>query len=149
MKKSIIAVLCTSIILSCSQSTKNSESQNKETASADGDTSITLNKGTKWKTDSMTTHNLVRLKVTANMFRVEPFPSRSSYQILGSDLADDADKMLQESKMENAGHNALNKWLTPITHQSERLKNITDTAEGRKLFDSVDRRINTFQQFFD
>ena len=110
---------------------------------------MTLNNGAKWKTDSTTTHNLVRLKVTANMFRVEPFPSQSNYQILGSDLANDADKMLQESKMENADHDALHKWLTSIKNQSERLKNITDTAEGRKIFDSVDRRINTFQQFFD
>lgn len=100
MKKSLFAVLCNSILLSCSQSTNNSESQSKETASAVGDTSTTLSKGAKWKTDSMTTHNLVRLKVTANMFRIEPFPSQTSYQILGSDLANDANKMLQESKME-------------------------------------------------
>ena len=149
MKKSLFTAFCASILLSCNQSTNNSESQSKETASAVGDTSMTLNNGAKWKTDSMTTHNLVRLKVTANMFRTEPFPSQSNYQILGSDLANDAYKMLQENKMENAGQDALHKWLTPITTQSERLKNITDTAEGRKIFDSVDRRINTFQQFFD
>jgi hypothetical protein len=43
----------------------------------------------------------------------------------------------------------LHKWLGPILNQSVRLKNITDTAEGRKIFDSVDRRINIFHQYFE
>lgn len=149
MKKKLLIILCVSILFSCNQGTNNSESQSAGTHSTDADTSLTLNNGAKWKADSTTNHNLVGLKTTANMFRVEPFPSLDNYQVLGSDLSGDADRMLQQSKMEGANHEALHSWLTPIVNQSTRLKNITDTAEGRRIFDSVDRRINIYGQYFE
>ena len=149
MKKKLFTVLCVSILFSCNQATNNSESQSNHNDSMATDTSLTLNNGAKWKADSVTNHNLVRLKVTANMFRVDPFPPLNTYQILGGDLANDVDTMLQQCKMQGADHEALHRWLAPISNQSTRLKNITDTAEGRKIFDSVDRRINLYSQYFE
>ena len=149
MKKSLFTVLFASILFSCNQSTNNSKSQSNDNHSMAADTSLTLNNGAKWKADSITNHNLIRLKTTANMFRVEPFPSQANYQILGKDLSNDVDTMLQQCKMKGDDHEALHKWLGPILNQSGRLKNVTDTAEGRKIFDSVDRRINIFPQYFE
>jgi len=149
MKKSLFTVLGAFILFSCNQNTNNSESQSDVSHSMSADTSLTLNNGAKWKSDSITNHNLIRLKVTANMFRVEPFPSQANYQVLGNDLANDVDTMLQQCKMKGADHEALHQWLTPILNQSTRLKNITDTAEGRKIFNAVDRRISIFDQYFE
>ena len=149
MKKKLLIILCCSFLFSCNQGTNNSESQSDETHSTDANTTMSLNNGAKWKADSITNHNVIRLKVTANMFRVNPFPPLSTYQILGSDLSNDVDTMLQQCKMKGADHEALHKWLGPILNQSNRLKTINDTVEARKVFDSVDRRINIFQQYFD
>lgn len=149
MKKSLFTVICVSFLLSCNQGTSNSESHDDHTNAMAADASLALNNGAKWKADSITNHNVIRLKTTANMFRVEPFPSQDNYQLLGNDLGDDLNTMLQECKMKGADHDALHQWLEPILHQSNRLKNITDTALGRKIFDSVDHRIDVYNQYFE
>lgn len=149
MKKSLFTVLFVSVLFSCNQSTNNSPSHDDDTHSAVADVNMTLNNGAKWKADSITNHNVIRMKVTANMFRVKPFPELDTYQLLGGYLSNDVDTMLQQCKMKGADHEALHKWLAPIIDQSGRLKNVTDTAVGRRIFDSVDNRINMFNQYFD
>lgn len=87
IKKSLFTVLGAFILFSCNQNTNNPKSQSDVSDSMSADTSLTLNDGAKWKSDSITNHNLIRLKVTANMFSVEPFPSQANYQVLSNDLA--------------------------------------------------------------
>ena len=148
MKKNLFIVLCISILFSCNQSSDKSESHSNDSHSMSADTTLTLNNGAKWTADSITNHNVIRLRVTANMFRVEPFPSLSNYQVLGNDLGSDVDTLLQQCKMKGADHDALHKWLEPILSQSNQLKNITDTTAARKIFSSVDGRINSYDQYF-
>lgn len=149
MKANVLIFLCATILYACNQSASNTESQSSETHSSIADTVLSLNNGAKWKADSITNHNVIRLKNTADMFRVKPFPSMESYQLLGSDLANDADTMIQQCAMKGADHEALHKWLHPILFQTGQLKNITDTAAARKIFDSVDKRIDEYQQYFE
>lgn len=149
MKKALLFILCSTVVFSCNQGTKNAESKNNDIQHMAVDTNLTLNNGAKWKADSITNHNLIRLKVTANMFRVYPFPSLANYQILGNDLSNDVDTMLLQCRMKGADHEALHQWLTPILNQSNQLKNITDTAEGRRVFKSIDQRINIYGQYFE
>ena len=149
MKLKLLIIVCGSILFSCNQGTKNSESKSNDDHTVAADTSLTLNNGAKWKADSITNHNVVSLKTTAGMFKVEPFPSLSNYQVLGNDLSSDLSTMLQQCKMKGDDHEALHKWLGPIINQSEHLKNVADTAEGRKIFDSVDNRINKYNQYFE
>lgn len=149
MRINLFIVLAGLFLFSCNQSTKTSEAEDHDAHAMATDTALTLNNGAKWKADSITNHNVVRLKTTANMFRVEPFPSLENYQLLAGDLAGDVDTMLQQCKMKGSDHDALHKWLTPIISQSNQLKNVTDTAQGRKLFEAVDQRIDTYQQYFD
>lgn len=149
MKKSLFAAVCVLFLVSCSQSANHSESHDSDTHAMSADASLTLNNGAKWKADSVTDHNVIRLKVTANMFKVDPFPPLNTYQILGNDLSKDVDTLLRQCNMKGDDHEALHQWLTPIIHQSYRLKSISDTAEARKVFDSLDQRINIFHQYFE
>ena len=149
MKKSLFTVIYASFLLSCSQSTNKPELHDHDTDSVAADTRLTFNNGAKWQADSITNHNVIRLRTTANMFRVDPFPPLNSYQILGNDLSGDIDTLLRQCKMKGDDHEALHKWLTPIIHQSYRLKDITDTAVARKVFDSLDQRIGLFHQYFE
>lgn len=147
MIKGLFTVCFASILLSCNPGANHSEAENNDIHTAD--TVLTLNNGARWKADSITNHNVIQLKVTANMFKVDPFPPLNTYQILGNDLSKDVNTMLQQCKMTGEDHEALHKWLTPIIQQSNRLKNVTDTIEAKKIFDSLDRRINLFPQYFD
>ena len=92
---------------------------------------------------------MIRLKNTADMFRIKPSRSASTYQLLGSDLANDEDTMIQQCTMKGTDHEALHKWLEPILNQTNQLKNITDTAAARNIFDAVDKRIDEYYQYFE
>jgi|SRR5665213_2927656 len=149
MKITPFIFLCAAMLFACNQSASNSESEASESHSSITDTALVLNNGVKWKADSITNHNVIRLKNTADMFRVKPFPSLATYQLLGSDLSGDVNTMIQQCKMAGASHEALHKWLKPVLDQSSQLKNISDTAAARKLFDNVDRRIDAYHQYFE
>lgn len=110
---------------------------------------LVLNNGAKWEADSITNHNVIRLKTTADMFRVQPFPSVNNYQLLGKDLSGDLDILIQQCKMKGDTHEALHKWLEPVLNFTNQLKNITDTAEARQIFNSVDSRIDDYRNFFE
>ena len=131
------------------------EQAKEETSSADkhdhdeNSSELVLNNGNKWKADSITNHNVVGLKTTADMFRVQPFPSINNYQLLGTDLSKDLDVLLKECKMKGEDHEALHNWLAPILKQTNDLKNITDTAKAREIFKSVDVRIDAYRNFFE
>lgn len=148
MKKNLFIVLCFAVLLSCNQNSNEVVSHKEDTKTMGTDTNLTLNNGAKWTADSITNHNVIALRVTANMFRVEPFPSLSNYQVLGNDLGSDVNNMIQQCKMTGPEHDALHKWLEPILHQSNQLKNIADTSAARKIFNSVDGRINLYDQYF-
>lgn len=149
MRKKLFIILAGVFLFSCNQGTNTSETEDHDSHAETTDTVLTLNEGAKWQADSITNHNLVRLKTTADMFRVEPFPSLETYQMLGNDLSGDVNTMLEQCKMKGADHEALHKWLTPIISQSNQLKNVTDTAEGRKIFAAVDQRIDAYHQYFE
>ena len=151
MKKILLILLSTNLLLACNaESDKEHKSEtdpvvheHTEAASA-----LVLNNGNKWKADSITNHNVVGLKTTADMFRVQPFPSINNYQLLGTDLSKDLDVLLKECKMKGEDHEALHNWLAPILKQTNDLKNITDTAKAREIFKSVDVRIDAYRNFF-
>lgn len=113
------------------------------------DTVLSLNNGAKWRADSITNHNVIRLKTTADMFNVDPFPSINNYQLVGNDLSNDIDTLLQQCKMKGDDHEALHKWLEPILGLSNQLKNATDTAAARQAFKSIDARIDAYPNYFE
>ena len=137
------------MLFACNQSANHTKSESDEINSSITDTVMTLNNGAKWRADSITNHNVIQLKNTADMFRVKPFPSLATYQLLGSDLSSDVNTMIQQCKMKGDDHEALHKWLSPVLSQSNRLKNITDTAAARKIFDNIDQRIDAYYQYFE
>ena len=149
MKKILFVIAISSFLFACNSNS--SKTGTADTASDEaGETSVlTLNNGVKWKADSNTNRHLAGLKTTANMFKVNPFPPIEEYHILGSDLKSGLDSMIQDCKLTGKPHEELHKWLGPVLRQTNELKNITDTAVARSVFDSLDSRINIYYNYFE
>ena len=149
MKQIKFLLVCASLLFACNQSADKTADNGQTGHEQHQDTVLSLNNGAKWKADSVTNHNVVRLKSTADMFRVAPFPSINNYRVLGNDLSNDVDTLIQQCKMKGDEHEALHKWLEPILNLSGQLKNTTDTSEARQIFKSVDTHIDAYRNFFE
>ena len=151
MKKLFYLFAASIILFACNQGSNKTESDEHATheATTPNDTALSLNNGAKWKADSVTNHNVVNLKNIADMFRIEPFPSLTNYQVLGGDLNTGLNKMIKECKMSGPDHDMLHKWLEPVITETNQLKSVTDTAQGRKIFRSIDARIDNYRNFFE
>ena len=149
--KNLFYLLLSIIILSaCNQgSNKTITDDSVIHENADIDTVLTLNNDAKWKTDSITDHNVVNLKTIADNFRIKPFPSVTDYQLLGNDLNGGVNKLIHDCKMSGPAHDALHKWLEPVLSQTNHLKTITDTSVARTTFKSIDARIDAYHTFFE
>lgn len=110
---------------------------------------LVLNNGAKWKADSNTRNNVMRLKTTIDMFKAQHLSPINDYQLLGKDLSDGLDILIQQCKMKGEEHEVLHKWLEPVLYATNQLKDITDTSIARQVFDSVDKRINNYSIFFE
>jgi len=149
MKKIFFILFSTAFLLACNQGSNENES-NENTMSDHAETSeLTLNNGAKWKADSSTNRHLISIKTTVNMFKVGPFPAVDKYQILGSDIQDGLNAMIKDCTLKGAPDEALHKWMLPILRQAGELKNVSDTAIAKPIFDSLDQRINIYYDYFE
>ena len=149
MKKVFFILCSTAFFLSCNQSSNQKEPVENSMHETHENTELTLNNGAKWQADSSTNRHLVSIKTMANMFKVAPFPAAEKYQILGSDLQAGLNSMIQDCTLKGAQDEALHKWMLPILRQAGELKNVTDTAIARPIFDSLDQRINIYYDYFE
>ena len=137
------------LFLSCNQSATQKEPIENGKQEIHENTELTLNNGAKWQADTSTNRHLVSIKTMANMFKVAPFPGVEKYQILGADIQAGFNSMIQDCTLKGAQDEALHKWMLPILHQAGELKNVTDTAIARPIFDSLDQRINIYYDYFE
>ncbi len=149
MKKLIRLILCVTLLSACNQSSNKVEPGEHVSHDQDQAIALTLNNGAKWQADSSTNQHLIEIKTMANMFKVAPFPAIEKYQILGSDIQAGFNSMIKDCTLKGAQDEALHKWMLPILDQARELKNVTDTAIARPIFDSIDHRINIYYDYFE
>lgn len=150
MKKFIYLVSGLFILIGCSQNPVKTEGgDHNDHDQATINTELTLNNGSKWKADSITNHNVMNLKTTADNFRIKPFPSATDYQLVGNDLNAGVNKLIGDCKMSGPDHDALHHWLEPVLRESNDLKSSKDTAAARATFESLDKRIDDYHKYFE
>ena len=149
MKKIFFILFSTAFLLACNQGSNKNESNEHVTSDHAETSELTLNNGVKWKADSSTNRHLISIKTTVNMFKVGPFPSVDKYQILGSDIQDELNAMIKDCTLKGAQDEALHKWMLPILRQAGELKKVSDTAIAKPIFDSLDKRINIYYNYFE
>ncbi len=149
MKRIIFGLLCCSFLFSCNQNSAEADHDAHMDTVSVQQTQLTLNNGEKWKADSITNHNVIILKTISDNFKIKPFPSSNDYQILSGDLSNGLNEMIQQCKMTGPDHEALHHWLEPILEKNKELKNISDTANARKVFLSIDQRVDDYHNYFE
>ena len=148
MRKASLLLLCCTLFLFACNSASNKEEEHAEHSHSET-SELALNNGAKWKADSITNHNVVVLKTIADNFKIKPAPSVNDYQLLGSDLKNGLDKMIRECKMTGADHEALHHWLNPLLKENSELKNLTDTALAKSVFNSIDKQLDEYHNYFE
>lgn len=149
MKKSLFILLSASLLFACNQAPDKSTEDKHVIHDIKQTTELALNNGTKWKADSVTSHNVANLRGIADDFKTEPAPSVSNYQKLSVDLNTGLNKMIKECKMTGADHDALHKWLQPILEENAELKNSSDTEIAGTIFKSIDKRLDNYINYFE
>jgi hypothetical protein len=149
MKKMLFALLSTAFLFACNQNSHQQDLQGHEATGNVQSTGLTLNNGAKWKADSITNRNVINLKTMVDNFRIKPFPSLNEYHLLSADLNNGLNQMVQQCKMTGPDHEALHHWLEPILQENKNLKEASDTSNGRKIFHSIDKRIDNYHNYFE
>lgn len=149
MNKIIFTLLSSALLIACNHGSQPKDLQQFEANEHVVDTTLTLNNGAKWKADSITNHNVVNLKTIADNFRIKAFPTIGEYQLLSVDLSNGLNTMIQQCKMTGPDHEVLHHWLEPILNDTKELKNVKDTASGRIVFRSLDKRIDSYKTYFE
>lgn len=154
MKKILGILAVTSLLLACNSNSEQEKSTVPESTTdqhehGEKGSELVLNNGAKWKADSVTNRNVIDLRTIADNFRILPSPSAGEYQILSNDLNNALNKMIKECKMTGPDHDALHQWLEPVLKETNELKNVSDTAIGRKIFKDIDQRIDHYHNYFE
>jgi hypothetical protein len=149
MKKILVILLASVFLFACNQNSHQQDLHEHEGNENVQNTELTLNNGVKWKADSITNHNVVNLKAMVDNFRIKPFPSLNEYHLLSADLNNGLNKMVQQCKMTGPDHEALHHLLEPILQENKNLKEASDTSNGRKIFHSIDKRIDNYHNYFE
>ena len=147
MKKAFLLLSFPLLLFACT-STSNKTEEHAEHKHGEM-TGVALNNGAKWKADSITNNNVLDIKTITDNFRIKPFPSANDYQILGSDLKNGLDKMINECKMSGPDHEALHQWLNPVLKNVNELKTVSDTTKGRSVFKSIDKELDDYYNYFE
>jgi hypothetical protein len=133
----------------CNQSSNKAEPGEHVSTDQNQTPALSLNNGTKWQADSVTTSNVAYLKKIAGNFRTKPHHLLSDYKALSTDLNNALNKMIQQCKMTGPDHEALHHWLEPILKENNQLINITDTAIAASAFKSIDTRLDVYNNYFE
>lgn len=148
MQKSILLIASLFILAACNQPAGNTTNAEANDSTAHTPSTLSLNNGNKWVADTSTNQRVIDLRTIADNFKIQPSPSINEYNILGNDLDQSLQRLLKECKMTGADHDALHQWLEPLLQETNQLKTITNISSAKQIFDTVDKRIDSFHQYF-
>ena len=126
----------------------NNDNTNKAADSTMADTTG-LNAGAKHAVDTAISRSFIELKNMTDMFAINPTPPADAYQIYGNDMSTGLDRMRKAYDSTGDADDAMNQWINPMIRQSDQLKTVTDTSVGRRVFDSIKKQVDMFDQYFD
>lgn len=152
MKKIILIVFVLTFLVGCDTGKGKEQQKDSDTVSIKQDDHIEssgklqLNKGAKWKIDSVTAINVGSLKtIVAEAKQSKP----SNYTVAAAKLQDGLNKLITECKMKGADHDALHHWLEPVIENTKELKSVETEEKGAIILSNINHDLDLFDQYFE
>jgi len=125
-----------------SPGTQEQKSENEEQERNEATSALQLNKGTKWKADSITHVNVAALTQLVNDSSYRDDKNVASLILR---LQTRLDTLVQQCKMTGPAHEALHSWLKPVLHDTKELK------EGQYdlKHEQLRKDVQSFYDYFD
>lgn len=160
MKKIVVLLLCATIFWACDN---NGEAKKENTShdikgthheavegthQEEGDTSLSLNDGVKWKSDKSTNKNVAELQQVISNFYKHKNKSAAGYSAVAQELQIGLNKMINECRMKGAEHDALHLWLYPLLKNVKDLKEAKGIEASGKEFDRIAQQVKNYSNYF-
>ena len=110
---------------------------------------LVLNKGAKWKADSITHANVNKLRATVENFNAGTDKSMVAYQQTATDLRHGQDRLVRECKMTGSDHTALHKWLVPLMEEIARFSRSATQASSAQSLKAIHTQMELYAQYFE
>lgn len=157
MTRKIVTALILFSFFACSQGNKKENSTTtvteprEEHAAAEDthSTELTLNKGSKWKTDESTRLHAAKLNTAIDAFNKKEAPGVAEYHTFAAELQTELGALVKACRMKGADHEALHLWLGPVMKQTADLKSVGTAGEGKKVTEQLSADIKKFNQYFE
>ena len=109
---------------------------------------LTLNKGSKWKTDESTRFHAANLRTAIEEFNKKKEPGLTGYHSFAAELQTELGALVKSCRMKGADHEALHLWLGPVMKQTADLKSVRTAEEGKMVTEQLSADIQKFDQYF-
>lgn len=110
---------------------------------------LVLNKGAKWKADSITHNTVKKMRVTVENFNAGTDKSMAAYQQTSANLRHGQDKMVRECKMIGPDHTSLHKWLVPLIEKIAQFSRSATQASAAQSVKEIHAQIELYTQYFE
>ena len=152
MKKVLILLLPAAIWWGCKDNEPaqvKSETTEEATHHHEAETTtLQLNNGAKWKSDS-STNAQVKLMTERMEQYDEANASLATYNDLGNNLKADLDNLVKQCRMQGADHDALHLWLQPVLEKTKELSTAADEKTAASAKTSLQEQLHIYPQYFE
>ncbi len=151
MKKIIIILAGSILLLSCNNATKEQEKVKTETVSQesehqhDENETIELNNGEKWEVDENMITHIRNMENDVSNFKGT---TSTEYKTLSENLQKNIDLLTSNCTMKGKAHDELHKWLLPYIDLVKELSEAKAETKAAKQFEYIQTSFSTFNQYF-
>ena len=154
MKRILVLFFGAGILLGCNSNVANHEEASTHAndtfqVEAQKNKELSLNNEIKWNSDESTNENVKELKTIIDNFNQEKETEISGYKMLATDLQNSLNRLIKECRMKGPDHDALHLWLEPVLKDVNSLNGATSSEEAAELFNSIDKKVNMYDQYFE
>ena len=154
MKRILVLFFGAGILLGCNSNVANHEEASPHAndtfqVEAQKNKELSLNNEIKWNSDESTNENVKELKTIIDNFNQEKETEISGYKMLATNLQNSLNKLIKECRMKGPDHDALHLWLEPVLKDVNSLNGATSSEEAAELFNSIYKKVNVYDQYFE
>ena len=110
---------------------------------------LILNRGAKWKADSITNDNVKKLRAIVENFNAGTDKSMVAYQQTATNLQHGQDRLVRECKMTGSDHTALHKWLICLIEKIAQFSQSATQASSAQSLKAIHTQIELYAQYFE